>query len=174
MTEKFQKRGSGLLKSTLLLLFLISLSGCLFNNDAEPGYKLSTLSLPLILQSSQCGDFRRHPSAEILQGDKQILPVFQKLHTGEAMMPLSANTRAIWIKSGQKPTAGYTLILQPTAQLANHTLSLWVDENRPSLQVKSAQVITSPCVLALLPKANYDRIQVQGGLSLRPIPLTLK
>lgn len=157
----------------LLILSIISglLSGCLFSSSDEPTYELTTLNLPLILQGSQCGNRQDAFSAKLLKGQGQIDQAFKSLRTSQPLELVNANTLAIWIQDGQKPTAGYRLDVHPSAQLSSKILSLWVDEKRPGPGVRAAQVITSPCALVLLPKENYQFVQLQGELTYLPMKL---
>jgi hypothetical protein len=153
----------------LLSIFSILLSGCLFSGDDEPSYDLTTLDLPLILQGSQCGNAHHELSATLLKGPAQIEQAFKNLSASQPLELVNRYSLALWIRDGQKSTAGYHLDVHPTAQLSSKTLSLWVDEKRPGFDVRVAQVITSPCALVLLPKSDYQFVQLQGELPHLPM-----
>ena len=70
------------------------------------------------------------------------------------------------IAMGLQPTTGYTVVVTgETAELDGDTLILPVELKQPDEKLVQAQVMTSPCVVLSLPKANYKRV-LAGDLRL--------
>ena len=66
---------------------------------------------------------------------------------------------------GQKPTAGYAIELyRDKATIKDQTLYLPVRVMQPESSSMQAQVITSPCQIYSLPKADYAEIVVEESL----------
>ncbi len=152
----------------------VVLQGCLLTGETETTYQMITYKLPLVLQGSQCGDNQDGLSADLVSGRENIEKIFKKFRTNQQLRSLTEDSRALWVRAGQKPSAGYKLKVNPEAHLSNHRLSLWVDESAPPKGMRIAQVITSPCSLVVLPSADYDVVQLQGELSHLPMKIKVQ
>jgi hypothetical protein len=71
----------------------------------------------------------------------------------------------IAIALGQRPSAGYGLVLDGPGQLHERALTLRVAETRPSPDAMAAQVITHPCLVVGIPDRDLDvvRVRDEGG-----------
>lgn len=68
--------------------------------------------------------------------------------------------------SGQKPTSGYSIELyHEAATIKQQVLYLPVRVRKPATGSVQAQVITSPCQIYSLPKADYAEILIQNQLT---------
>jgi hypothetical protein len=72
-----------------------------------------------------------------------------------------AHAGVLLIAMGQRSTAGYGLTLvDAVATVGGETLTVRVDWREPPPGRRQAQVMTSPCLLATVPKADFTRIRV--------------
>ena len=66
---------------------------------------------------------------------------------------------AVWM--GQRPTAGYKMMLVDNlAQIEGNVAIIRLAVKTPKPESRVAQVVTSPCLLLKLPKANYNIIKL--------------
>jgi len=65
------------------------------------------------------------------------------------------------ISLGERPSAGYAVTLADTAAaVEHHALHLSVRVTSPAPDAMAAQVVTSPCLMVVVPRGNYRRVEV--------------
>lgn len=65
----------------------------------------------------------------------------------------------IWM--GSQPTGGYAVRLgQPAATIRDGELRLHLHWQTPAAEVVASQVLTSPCLLVIVPRGDYRRVRV--------------
>ena len=65
------------------------------------------------------------------------------------------------VASGEQASTGYGLdLVERTARVRDGVLTVWVDQTEPPRGYRQAQVVTSPCLLMMLPAATFTQIEV--------------
>jgi hypothetical protein len=74
--------------------------------------------------------------------------------------PAANDTLLLAVSLGQRPTAGYSLRADDSAELDDGVLTLRVLETRPGPTDMVAQVITHPCLVLSVPARGIERVRV--------------
>ena len=153
-------------KIAILLFMLLFPNGCV-GTDSHSKEK-PTLKVRLLFKGDQCGTNRLNPHAIWIEDPDQIQKMLIRLtkYTIGAQQDLSSRIDfsregILILAMGQKPTGGYGLELnREFAALSDDTAVLSVSWIDPPADAILPQVITSPCLMLILPKGPYSQIQL--------------
>jgi hypothetical protein len=68
----------------------------------------------------------------------------------------------VWLYMGQKTSGGYSLGLATSEATVTHGIAvITVQWREPSPGAIVTQQLTSPCLVLILPKGNYDKIEIK-------------
>lgn len=154
------------LKIAILCAVLLFSYGCAGKNSHSE--QESKLEVRLLWQGSQCGNDRPAPHAVWIENPDQFKKNYAQLtkHSFNAKQNLLSGVdfsrEGILIaKMGQQPTGGYGMDLkQGFAVLSDDTAILKISWIEPPPGSILPQVITSPCLVIILPKGPYSRIHL--------------
>jgi hypothetical protein len=127
-----------------------------------------TLKVRLLFKGGQCNTNRLNPHAIWIEDPDQFKKTYTQLtrHTISAQQDLSSRVDfsregILIVAMGQKPTGGYGLELnREFAVISEDTAVLrvsWIDPPKGAIL---PQIITSPCLVIILPKGPYSQIQL--------------
>ncbi len=142
---------------------LTAVAGC-----AQPvGNAAGDATLPIAALSSQgqCGTLNR-PAVRWIAHSGEWRDLYARANSqwmDSPPPPVVDFPRAgvLLIAMGQRSTAGYGLALaDDVAAVRDGILTVRVDWREPPPGRRQAQVMTSPCLLATVPAADFTRIQV--------------
>ncbi len=142
---------------------LTMLAGC-----AQSGGKaMSAATLPIaaLYNQSQCGGLDR-PAVRWIGGSGEWRDLYTRVNSPWMNPPPPPavdfpRQGVLLIAMGQRSTAGYGLALaDDTAIVRDGVLTVRVDWREPPPGYRRAQVMTSPCLLAVVQDAGFSRIQV--------------
>lgn len=121
-----------------------------FFNSGQCDCKESSLQVKLLDDDAQLSDFLEQNSISTIGPDK----------VERQYIDFSKNAAvAIWM--GRKPTAGYRLTLEKAfAEIKADTAYITVNVKVPRADAVLPQVITSPCLLIVLPRGRYGFIEI--------------
>jgi len=75
-----------------------------------------------------------------------------------------ADSGILFVRMGQKPTGGYHLEYIPgSAYISNQTAEVGLQWVAPAPDQMVTQVITQPCIMLKMPKADFSRIHIRDG-----------
>jgi len=123
----------------------------------------------VVFRAAMCGDTSKGPAVTWIGTASALRAVYKRIvrHQTEegagASVPVDFSSRAVvWVQMGMQPSAGYGLSLQdPAAEIDAGTLTLHMKWLAPSPDRVYAQVVTRPCLLVAVPRADYDRVRVR-------------
>ena len=153
-------------KIAVLLFMLLFPNGCV-STDSHSKNK-PTLKVRLMFKGNQCMTNRLNPHAIWIEDPDQFKKTYARLsrHTIGAQQDLSSRVDfsregILIVAMGQKPTGGYGLELnREFAVISDDTAVLrvsWIDPPKGAIL---PQIITSPCLVIILPKGPYSQIQL--------------
>jgi hypothetical protein len=153
-------------KIAVLLFMLLFPNGCV-GTDSHSKNK-PTLKVRLLFKGGQCMTNRLNPHAVWIEDPDQFKKTYARLtkHTIGAQQDLSprvdfSREGILIVAMGQKPTGGYGLELnREFAVISEDTAALrvsWIDPPKGAIL---PQIITSPCLVIILPKGPYSQIQL--------------
>ncbi len=149
---------------TLMLLAALLMGGCAQTSSSAAGD--SRLPAQTLYASPQCGSLEQ-PALLWIASDEDW-----RFHYGQ-VMSLRMNPPAppavdfpgegvLLIAMGQQPSAGYGLnLIGQSAAVQDGVLTVRVEWREPQPGYRQAQMISNPCLLLKLPKANFSRFQVR-------------
>ena len=146
-----------------LFVFVMFSSGC---------NSLEKLPLTEIYASNQCAT--KQTSIELINDQAKLQTIINKnnaslfLATPMQIPELDfEHVIALQINAGQKNTAGYNIVLtEPEASLKQQSLYLPIEIQAPDKKLMQAQMISSPCKIFSLPKADFTKIIINEELFL--------
>ncbi|MEN8246904.1 MAG: protease complex subunit PrcB family protein [Thermodesulfobacteriota bacterium] len=133
------------------------------------GVPAPELHVDILLTGTQGDGSHPEPSAEWIASREELGQLVDVHKSGQlpaqdraAALDIDFNTtRILLVRMGQKPTAGYSLKLDPEScsisQKIAHISLIWAE---PAPDLVTAQVITSPFILLKLSKGGYDAVEV--------------
>ncbi len=153
-------------KIAVLLFMLLFPNGCV-DTDSKSKEK-PTLKVRLLFKGNQCMTNRLNPHAVWIEDPDQFKKTYARLtrHTIGAQQDLSSRVDfsregILIVAMGQKPTGGYGLELnREFAVISDDTAVLRVSWIDPPEGAILPQIITSPCLVIILPKGPYSQIQL--------------
>lgn len=148
-------------KAWFWIFFLTLLSACRVNGIPE--IPTSTVEVNQLTQGTHCWKESVEPSMEWITNSNAYRSAYnqtRKHMLGDVSAPPRVDfTRlgVIAVYMGKHTTAGYQVSLASrVAEIGEHNeLTLLVSWLEPPADALLAQVITSPCMLASIPKADY-------------------
>jgi hypothetical protein len=153
-------------KIAVLLFMLLFPNGCV-GTDSHSKEK-PTLKVRLLFKGGQCNTNRLNPHAIWIEDSDQFKKTYARLtrHTIGTQQDLSSRVDfsregILIVAMGQKPTGGYGLELnREFAVISDDTAVLRVSWINPPKDAILPQIITSPCLVIILPKGPYSQIQL--------------
>ena len=148
----------------MLLAALLLISGCAQTSGSA--VVDGVLPAQILYASPQCGSVERSAVIWIASLDDW------RFHYGQ-VMSLRMNPPAppavdfpgegvLLIAMGQRPSAGYGLnLIGDSVVMEDGMLTVRVAWREPPPGYRQAQMISNPCLLLKLPKANFSRFQVR-------------
>lgn len=142
---------------------LTVLAGC-----AQPGGSAAgaaTVPIAALSSQGQCGGLDR-PAVRWIGGSGEWRDLYTRVNSPWMNPPPPPavdfpREGVLLIAMGQRSTAGYGLALaDDTAIVRDGVLTVRVDWREPPPGYRRAQVMTSPCLLAVVQDAGFSRIQV--------------
>ena len=127
------------------------------------------LYVDVLLAGTQGGGIHQEPSAEWITSREELDQLFNKLSAAQlpAQDPNKTTqidfsvSRFILVSMGQKPTAGYSLKLDPeSCSITKNSASISLVWSEPDPGMVSAQVITNPFILLRISKGGYDAVKI--------------
>ncbi len=152
-------------KSLSLTLAILLLTGC-----SIPVAGTTNTTARIIDSAVQCSDPNQQQTVIHISNKQQLKQIASRLR-GSLFPPPTVRLpninfnrwHILYISSGQKPTAGYSLELaEPAFTVQQNRARLNVILNIPAPDAMVAAVITHPCMLVKLPRGNYTTIEVHG------------
>lgn len=104
-----------------------------------------------------------HPARPDQEG---FSPELRHAVTDLALLP---ERDAIVVALGSQPTPGYSLGLLNARWYGYATLNLSMIAEKPSEEMVSAQVVTTPCVLIDVPAEGWSQVRVEADLEGFPV-----
>lgn len=147
-----------LTRALLILFTLHSISAC----------SGTLLPVRTIYNSTQCATTKPGMSAlstqqELDEAINTHQPVFSEKQA-QAPRPDFDNESVVLLALGQQNTAGHNIVLSgKQAQIKNNQLVLPVTISSPEPGSMQAQVITSPCLILVLPKSDFSEIVLEAN-----------
>lgn len=149
------------LKAMLTALALTALGGCAATGGQQP------LAAEQIYADGLCGRSSADAGARWIADAEELEVVriqFGQYRLGPPELPAVDfdSHGVLLVLMGKRQTAGYGLALSPgeAASVADGVATVAVEWHEPDEGAMLAQVLTSPCVMITLPKADYERIDV--------------
>ena len=157
----------------LLLTLIVALSAC------QPGLKsvAEPMTATVLFQGQQCGRQQASPALTRIVDQKALQALATRL---DMPWPFAAGVDfqrqlLLLLEMGQRPTTGYRLLLSDTAVAVNQaTAVLRLNWQQPPADAMLAQMLTSPCLLLTLPRADYRVIEVVDDDGKRRLALDLE
>jgi len=127
------------------------------------------LNVDVLLARTQGADSRLEASAKWIASREALEQLLVGQKAGQlptqdlkpALVVDFAASRILLVRMGQKPTAGYSLKLDPgSCNIAQETASISLVWSEPAPGMVTAQVITNPYILLKLSKGGYDNVKV--------------
>ncbi|MDG4551983.1 MAG: protease complex subunit PrcB family protein [Candidatus Contendobacter sp.] len=125
----------------------------------------ATLSIAALASQGQCGALDR-PAVRWIARSQEWRELYARInsHWMDPPPPPAVDflrAGVLLIAMGQRSTAGYGLALaDDVATLRDGVVTVRVDWREPPPGRRQAQVMTSPCLLATMPAADFTRIRV--------------
>jgi len=152
--------------ATLQILIMLIPSSCIYTANGQPDK--SSFPVRFLYKGMYGGSNDLNPSALWITEENQLQKIyhqFGKLTIGSVQKQPPAvdwsREGVLFVTMGRKPTGGYQLHLDQKNVIITNGVALvnlvWVE---PSEGAMLPQVITSPFVMIILPKANYSRIHI--------------
>ena len=149
------------------LLFLLLLPNACAGT-ANLSKESSTLKVRLLWQGSLCVTKRSTPRATWIEEPALFKKMYDRLTSNqigaqqELLSEVDFSREGILIvEMGQKPTAGYGLELNHMVAVVSDDMAVlrvsWVEPPKDAIV---SQVITSPCLVIILPKGPYSQIRL--------------
>jgi hypothetical protein len=149
------------------LLFLMILPNACAGT-ANHSKESATLKVRLIWQGSQCVTKKSTPHATWIEEQALFKKMYDRLTSNqigaqqELLSQVDFSREGILIVAmGQKPTAGFGLELNHMVAVVSEDMAVlrvsWIE---PSKDAIVPQVITSPCLVIVLPKGPYSQIRL--------------
>ena len=150
----------------VLLFMLLFPNGCV-GTDSHSKEK-PTLNVRLLFKGGQCRTNRLNPHAIWIEDPDQFKKTYARLsrHTIGAQQDLSSRVDfsregILIVAMGQKPTGGYGLELnREFAVISDDAVILRISWIEPPKGAILPQIITSPCLVTILPKGPYSQIHL--------------
>lgn len=127
------------------------------------------LNVDVLLAGTQGNDSRQEASAKWIASQEEL----EQLLAGQKASQLSAQdlkpalevdytvSRILLVRMGRKPTAGYSLKLDPeSCSISQETAFINLVWSEPAPGMVAAQVITNPFILLKLSKGGYAAVNV--------------
>ncbi len=155
-------------RSPLIFALLLALAGCAdpdrIRDESTGG---DPLGAELLHNALLCGDDLRQPGAQWITDAATLADRYARIGAGQpdAYPPSVDFSRAavLLITMGEQPTAGYRLNYLPPQHRARQqgtTLRLDLAWQTPEPDSVQAQIMTQPCLLLKLPRADFNRLRV--------------
>ena len=142
---------------------LTALPGCA-QPDGDPVGN-ATVPVVTLVSQSQCGGLDR-PAVRWIADPGEWRTVYAQIQNQWMTPPPPPavdfpREGVLLVAMGQQPSAGYVLtLLDEVATVRDGLLTVRVNWREPAPSRRRAQVITTPCLLATLPDAGFNRIQI--------------
>lgn len=144
----------------------IALSGCTHAN-APGGFQ--PLDAEIIHKSTTCGKMSDMPNALWLTDKAKLATIFDKMNRRRigGSLPDWGETfnfnefGILFVHMGRKPTGGFHLEYIPGhAYVSGQTATVLLKWMTPAADDMVTQMITHPCLMLKLPKADFTRIEI--------------
>jgi hypothetical protein len=142
---------------------LMVLAGCARSGGTAGGDAI--VPIAALASQGQCGGLDR-PAVRWIARSDEWRELYARAN-GQWMNPPPppavdfSREGVLLVAMGQRSTAGYELTLaDDTATVRAGVLTVRVDWREPPPGYRRAQVMTNPCLLAVMPDAGFTRIQV--------------
>lgn len=140
------------------------------------------LHVDVLLAGTQGGGRGPEPSAGWITSREDLEQLMDTLKSGRlpaqdraAALGIDFNaSRILLVRMGQKPTAGYSLKLDPAScRISKSTAAVSLVWSEPAPGMVTAQVITTPYILLTISKEGYDSVKVvdQHGQARFDVPV---
>lgn len=145
---------------------MLLINGCA--GTANHSKEETTLQVRLLWQGNQCVTKRLTPHATWIEDPalfKKTYSGFTQNYTGAQQNLLSqvdfSREGLLIVAMGQKPTGGYGLELNHEIAVVSDDVAVvsvsWIEPQKDAIV---PQVITSPCLVIILPKGSYSQIRL--------------
>ena len=153
--------------SITALLFLMLLPNACAGTAIHPK-EGSTLKVRLLWQGSQCATKMSTPHATWIEEPALFKKMYDRIASNQIgaqqdlLSQVDFSREGILIVAmGQKPTAGYGLELNHMVAVVSDDMAVlrvsWIEPPKDAIV---SQVITSPCLVIILPKGPYSQIRL--------------
>jgi hypothetical protein len=138
----------------LLPLAGCSLGGLLRGDDA--------IEVSEVRRLASCNTEGASARVSLLPGAEAVR-AWQAAHGVEliGVDPLPSAGTYVLVEMGQRPSAGYGILVSRRALLGNGMVQLSASLITPAPGEASAEVLTSPCALVALPQGTYTRVELR-------------
>ncbi len=165
-----------------LCILGLSFAGCTPQgiNKESPAF----IDAEVVYRGVQCNGPAKGPSAEWVLDSGQLSFIYSRLHSHiispNVIRPPEVDFSEfvlLLIEMGRMPSAGYGVDLaDETVSIDNGTAELNIFWREPDPEYLHAQVITSPCIIVMLPIGGYTSARVldQNGTTLIKLEINPK
>lgn len=141
------------------------LSGCvgMFENPTKPDAVVKIMATV-----GQCGlsEPGIHPAYAAGEGGSDFSP---ELERAVAEINLPPFRDAVVVSLGTQPTPGYSLGMLDASWFGEATLNVSMLAEKPSKEMVTAQVISTPCVILDVPGEGWSQMRVEADLPGFPV-----
>lgn len=144
-------------------MVLTVMAGCVQPSVIAAGD--ATVPIATLASQGQCSG-QNHPTVRWIADASEWRDLHARVHSQWMNPPPPpkvdfSREGVLLIAMGQRSSAGYGLALaDDVANVRNGVLTVRVNWSEPPAGSRRAQVMTSPCLLAVVPNAGFTRVQV--------------
>ena len=159
-----------ILLATLIVTVLYSCKNTGSMEEPVSSEGNNTVSISIIKQLAQCAP--REPGVEIIESSVDLEKWWKLASRASLPQPALPTTlrevqfdhqQLIVVNLGTKPSLGYSVeLLEKHAVVEKNNLIVALQENGPSADMLTAQVVTTPCAVLLTEKTGFSEVILKG------------